>query len=157
MNGRGVYRPSYRTNAVTRAVRLSTGGGGLSNEFHTHFALTRGRTHSASRQPGQTKLIEGVGAVEARVVHDQAFENDDSSKKYVLVEDWHAQDSAGNVWYFGEDTKELDADGTSSARKAPGRREWTARRQASSCWQTRRWAFATTRNFAATWQRTRQR
>ena len=30
----------------------STSGGGLSNEFHTHFALTRGRTHSASRQPG---------------------------------------------------------------------------------------------------------
>jgi hypothetical protein len=53
----------------------------------------------------QTKVIEGV---ETRVVHDQAFEND------VLVEDtfdWHAQDDSGTVWYFGEDTKELDAQG----------------------------------------------
>jgi hypothetical protein len=32
----------------------------------------------------------------------------------VLVEDtydWYAQDTAGNVWYFGEDTKELDENG----------------------------------------------
>src|ERR671931_429635 len=25
--------------------------------------------------------------------------------------DWYAQDKAGNVWYFGEDTKELDENG----------------------------------------------
>lgn len=53
----------------------------------------------------QTKVIQGV---ETRVVHDQAFEDD------VLVEDtldWHAQDASGTVWYFGEDTMELDADG----------------------------------------------
>jgi hypothetical protein len=46
--------------------------------------------------------------VTTTVVHDQAFENG------VLVEDtfdWFAQDKAGNVWYFGEDTKELDASG----------------------------------------------
>jgi len=46
--------------------------------------------------------------VTTTVVHDQAFENG------VLVEDtfdWFAQDKAGNVWYFGEDTKELDAGG----------------------------------------------
>ncbi len=39
------------------------------------------------------------------VVHDQVIVKGD------LVEDtfdWFAQDSAGNVWYFGEDTKELD-------------------------------------------------
>jgi hypothetical protein len=59
----------------------------------------------------QTKMIVGVLT---RVVHDQAFEKDDASKKYVLVEDtfdWHAQDDSGNVWYLGEDTKELDANG----------------------------------------------
>ncbi len=52
-----------------------------------------------------TKRILGVTTI---VVHDQAFENG------VLVEDtfdWYAQDKAGNVWYFGEDTKELDASG----------------------------------------------
>jgi hypothetical protein len=50
----------------------------------------------------QTTLIEGVNA---RVIHDQVFRGGN------LVEDtfdWFAQDAAGNVWYFGEDTKELD-------------------------------------------------
>src|SRR5262245_39682889 len=52
-----------------------------------------------------TKVILGVTTT---VVHDQAFEEG------VLVEDtfdWYAQDKQGNVWYFGEDTKELDEDG----------------------------------------------
>ena len=53
----------------------------------------------------QTKTILGVRTT---VVHDRAFEDG------VLVEDtfdWYAQDEDGNVWYFGEDTKELDAEG----------------------------------------------
>jgi len=53
----------------------------------------------------ETKRILGVNCT---VVHDQAFENG------VLVEDtfdWYAQDVNGNVWYFGEDTKELDSEG----------------------------------------------
>lgn len=52
-----------------------------------------------------TKLILGVTTT---VVHDQGFE------KGTLVEDtfdWYAQDVDGNVWYFGEDTKELDKNG----------------------------------------------
>jgi len=46
--------------------------------------------------------------VECTVVRDRAFESN------VLVEDtfdYYAQDRSGNVWYFGEDTKELDAKG----------------------------------------------
>jgi len=46
--------------------------------------------------------------VNCTVVHDRLFENG------VLAEDtmdFFAQDTAGNVWYFGEDTKELDANG----------------------------------------------
>ena len=53
----------------------------------------------------ETKIILGVTCT---VVHDQAFEEG------VLVEDtfdWYAQDLDGTVWYFGEDTKELDEDG----------------------------------------------
>jgi len=49
-----------------------------------------------------TKVILGVRTT---VVHDQMF------VKGELVEDtddWFAQDSAGTVWYFGEDTKELE-------------------------------------------------
>src|SRR5262245_2127680 len=53
----------------------------------------------------KTKTILGVACT---VVHDQAYENG------VLVEDtfdYYAQDVDGTVWYFGEDTKELDASG----------------------------------------------
>jgi hypothetical protein len=49
----------------------------------------------------RTKVILGVTTT---VVHDQVF------VKGELVEDtddWFAQDADGNVWYFGEDTKEL--------------------------------------------------
>lgn len=47
--------------------------------------------------------------VECTVVRDEAF------VEGVLAEltlDWYAQDAAGNVWYFGEDTKEFDAEGS---------------------------------------------
>jgi len=53
----------------------------------------------------ETKEILGVTCT---VVHARSFEDG------VLVEDtfdWYAQDVDGNVWYFGEDTKELDPDG----------------------------------------------
>jgi hypothetical protein len=53
----------------------------------------------------ETKEILGVTTT---VVHAQAFEDG------VLVEDtfdWFAQDVKGNVWYFGEDSRELDEDG----------------------------------------------
>lgn len=52
-----------------------------------------------------TKRILGVNCT---VVRDRAFEDG------VLVEetfDWYAQDVEGNVWYFGEDSKELDPNG----------------------------------------------
>src|ERR1051325_7712502 len=53
----------------------------------------------------QTKEILGVTTT---VVHDQVYEDG------ILTEDtfdWYAQDKQGNVWYFGEDTKELDENG----------------------------------------------
>ena len=53
----------------------------------------------------QTKVILGVTC---REILDQAY------VAGVLVEktlDWFAQDEDGNVWYFGEATKELDAAG----------------------------------------------
>jgi len=52
-----------------------------------------------------TKSIMGVSAT---VVRDSAYEDG------VLAEDtfdWYAEDDAGNVWYFGEDTRELDENG----------------------------------------------
>jgi hypothetical protein len=61
---------------------------------HDVFAVTR-----------DTKVIVGVTTV---VVHDTVLING------ILEEDtfdWFAQDDQGNVWYFGEDTKEYDAQG----------------------------------------------
>ncbi|HXQ38622.1 MAG TPA: hypothetical protein VN843_31770, partial [Anaerolineales bacterium] len=52
-----------------------------------------------------TKVILGVATT---VVYHLSYEDG------VLIEetfDWFAQDKDGNVWYFGEDTKELDENG----------------------------------------------
>ena len=46
----------------------------------------------------RTKMILGVAAT---VVHDQVFSNGELAEDTL---DWYAQDSAGNVWYLGEDT-----------------------------------------------------
>jgi hypothetical protein len=54
---------------------------------------------------GATKTILGVTTT---VVRDTVYIDG------VLAEDtfdWYAQDDAGNVWYFGEDTKEFDEQG----------------------------------------------
>jgi len=53
----------------------------------------------------QTKEILGVTTT---VVHDRVYEDGILSEDTL---DWYAQDKQGNVWYFGEDTKELDENG----------------------------------------------
>src|SRR5207342_2710858 len=45
-----------------------------------------------------TKVIMGVKCIVVRDIVTGALEERTS--------DWYAQDAAGNVWYFGEDTKE---------------------------------------------------
>jgi hypothetical protein len=50
----------------------------------------------------EKKVILGVTTT---VVHDQVFQQGDLKEDTF---DWFAQDASGNVWYFGEDTKELD-------------------------------------------------
>ncbi len=69
-------------------------------------------------KPGTTFVYEGSGerdvfavtsdtkkvmGVECVVVLDEAWED---GKLIERTYDWHAQDKEGNVWYFGEDTKE---------------------------------------------------
>jgi hypothetical protein len=48
-----------------------------------------------------TKALMGVTCV---AVHDTVEEQGDVTEDTI---DWYAQDTDGNVWYFGEDTKEL--------------------------------------------------
>jgi hypothetical protein len=52
-----------------------------------------------------TRVIDGV---RTRVVEDRLFL---SGKLEERTSDYYAQDRCGNVWYFGEDTAELDSHG----------------------------------------------
>jgi hypothetical protein len=54
----------------------------------------------------RTKMI--ADGIEARVVHDVVR---DHGKPTEVTEDWYAQDSAGNVWYFGENTTRYNRHG----------------------------------------------
>ena len=58
----------------------------------------------------QTKEIMGVTAT---VVHDQVFTDGELTEDTF---DWYAQDRAGNVWYFGENTKELEGGKVTSTK-----------------------------------------
>jgi hypothetical protein len=53
----------------------------------------------------ETKVIAGVPC---RVVKDSLYQ---SGKLAEQTSDYYTQDKAGNVWYFGEDTAELDENG----------------------------------------------
>lgn len=54
--------------------------------------------HDTVTVTDQTRTVKGV---QNRVVHDTVFEN---GKMAEDTFDWYAQDDAGNVWYFGEDS-----------------------------------------------------
>jgi hypothetical protein len=71
-----------------------------------------------------TNKTRAVPGGRARIVHDRVF------KHGRVVEDtldWYAQDRAGNVWYFGENTKELDAHGRVTSREG----SWEAGRDSA--------------------------
>jgi hypothetical protein len=58
----------------------------------------------------RTKVIAGV---RTRVVNDRVFEDGVLQER---TSDYYAQDRCGNVWYFGEDTAELDEQGRVASR-----------------------------------------
>lgn len=86
---------------------------GVDNPF---FTLTPGttRTYKAGDETieftvlAETKTILGVSCI---TVHDQAKVN---GKIVEDTTDWFAQDKDGAVWYFGEDTKKTNPDGSVS-------------------------------------------
>jgi len=63
-----------------------------------------------------TRMIEGVPCV---VVHDRLYLRGRLEER---TTDWYTQDSRGNVWYFGENTAELDARGRVTSTEGT----WTA-------------------------------
>jgi hypothetical protein len=54
---------------------------------------------------GDSKTLMGVPLT---VVRDTAYQDGIKAEDTF---DWYAQDDAGNVWYFGEDTREFDENG----------------------------------------------
>ena len=57
----------------------------------------------------QTRQVAGVRTT---VVHDEV--RDSGGELVEDTYDWYAQDAAGNVWYFGEDTTAYDGEETST-------------------------------------------
>lgn len=86
------------------------------------FPLTPGKilvyTGEKNRIPGidivtasrRTKVIDGVST---RVVEDSAYANGHLGER---TSDYYAQDRCGNVWYFGEDSAELNRRGRVTSR-----------------------------------------
>ncbi len=68
----------------------------------TTFVYEGGAEHGEMTVTSDTKKVMGVECV---VVDDRAWEG---GKLVERTYDWYAQDKEGNVWYFGEDTKEYD-------------------------------------------------
>jgi hypothetical protein len=108
--------------SVTVALTAATLAGGTSRDFSAHvtnpwFPLTPGTTYTyigvkdgkPSRElltvTDRTRTIAGAPCI---VVDDRLWL---AGKLEERTTDWYSQDSAGNVWYFGEDTAELDAKG----------------------------------------------
>jgi len=83
---------------------------GVNNKY---FSLIPGRTLIYEAKTGEgTERIEvttlnetrTVMGVECMIVWDRVFLNDELMEDTL---DWFAQDKEGNVWYFGEDSKEI--------------------------------------------------
>jgi len=68
-------------------------------------------TRDVVRVTGRTRVIAGVRCI---AVSDRLFASGHLSER---TTDWYAQDRAGTVWYFGENTAELDRAGRVTSRE----------------------------------------
>src|SRR5947207_4390042 len=110
-------------SAAAVAVALTAGAVGAAKPgFSTRvdnpwFPLERGTTYvyrgTKEGRPTRdvvtvshrTRVIDGAACV---AVHDLLYARGRLEER---TTDWYTQDSRGNVWYFGEDTAELDRHG----------------------------------------------
>ena len=82
----------------------------VSGVDNPYFPLVPGSvlSYSDGTEIEQVEVIRGtkkILGVATTIVHDQVFVDGSLTEDTF---DWYAQDGDGNVWYFGEDTKELD-------------------------------------------------
>jgi hypothetical protein len=109
-------------HATHRADHLATPRRPPASDFSTHidnqwfplkpgtrYVYTGVKNGTPSRDvmtvTHQTKTIDGVRCV---AVDDRLYLRGRLGER---TTDWYSQDSQGNVWYFGENTAELDAQG----------------------------------------------
>src|SRR5205085_234112 len=65
-----------------------------------------------------TSKVSVIGGVRCAVVYDRVYVD---GRLFERTTDWYAQDKTGTVWYFGEDTAELDAAGRVTTREGTWR------------------------------------
>lgn len=113
--------------ATAVAALAGTGAGYSPQVTNQWFPLTPGTelvykgtkdgkpTRDVVRVTRQTITIAGAKCI---VVRDLLYEG---AKLEERTSDYYTQDRAGNVWYFGEDTAELDATGKVTSREGTWR------------------------------------
>ena len=95
-------------------------GGPITNEFmplavgNTWFYRISDGTIDTVRVTDQTIAIDGVQCTVVSDVVQQVNKNGVATKVTETTNDYFAQDKAGNVWYFGEDTKAFEAGGATT-------------------------------------------
>jgi hypothetical protein len=87
-------------------------GAFVPNVTNPFFPLTPGTTYSFATSDGsETSTVEVLSekktilGISTTIVHDQVFTDGALSEDTF---DWYAQDTDGNVWYMGEDSKEIE-------------------------------------------------
>lgn len=114
--------------AHARTVTIPFSASNFSNPLdidNVYFPLVAGTTFTYKAETADgcevdvttvTSDTQPIDGVTTRVVHDQAFEGETcTTAPSALVEDtldYYAQDNAGNVWYFGEDTANCEGAGS---------------------------------------------
>lgn len=104
--------PASWASAVTNPFFKLTPGTSFEYEGQTEDGLETITVEVLS----DTRVVNGVTAT---VVRDRVYLDDE------LIEDtydWYAQDAAGNVWYLGEDSKEIE---NGMVVNTDGSWEWT--------------------------------
>jgi len=109
------YRPKIKPSEFSATVN------------HPYFTLTPGTTFTYRAQDREgteinkvivTNRTKEVMGVTTRVVWDRVWLN---GRLIEETYDWYAQDRQGNVWYFGEDSKEYE-----NGRAASTKGSWEA-------------------------------
>ena len=111
------FAPAARSHGATKPPKLPPPSSFTARVDNPWFPLLRGtrwvytgvkdgkRTRDVVTVTSRTRTIEGVPCV---AVRDRLYM---SGRLEERTTDWYSQDSHRNVWYFGENTAELDAHG----------------------------------------------